>query len=115
MRLASQFALLDQSRFIEVEHLEAALAIWDHSAQSLRFIFKADVDKNAEKVLAALKGAPEGLTKNQIMEGVFKKHLTGTALDELLTRLLAYRLIVQRDPPQGVRGRPGPRYHWNPW
>jgi hypothetical protein len=115
MRLASQFALLDKSRVVEVRHLEAALAIWDHSARSLRFIFKADVDKNAEKVLAALKAAPEGLTKNQIMEGVFKKNLTAAALDELLTRLLAYRLVIQRDPPKGVRGRPSLRYHWNPW
>jgi hypothetical protein len=115
MGLASLYALSDRSRLIRDCHMDAALAVWDYSARSLRFIFKADVDARADRLLATLKASPEGLTKTQIANGVFNKNVEGGVIDELLTRLLAYRLIVRSEPASKGRGRPAPRYHLNRW
>jgi hypothetical protein len=115
MKLASNLALLDRSRIVEVVHLEAALAIWDHSSRALRWIFRADVDKNSEKIIEALKAAPDGMTKKQILEDVFKRNLKAAAVDELLRTLLAHRTILKRDPIPGTRGRPAPRFVLNDW
>jgi hypothetical protein len=116
MKIASLFALGDRSKLVDVGHLDAALAIWRLSERTLRFIFKADVDPRAEKLLAELKAAaPEGLTKTQINDRAFRGNLNAESLDELLTRLLGFRYIVQTDPPKRERGRPAPRYHLNPW
>jgi hypothetical protein len=115
MKLASKLALLDRSRTVEVEHLDAALAIWDHSARALRWIFRADVDERSEKVIEALRRAPDGLTKRQLLDDVFKKNLKAAQLDELLRTLLAHRMILKRDPVPGARGRPAPRFVLNDW
>jgi hypothetical protein len=121
MRVASIFALADLTEPVPGEvllvrrwHIEAALAIWDHSERSLRWIFPADVDPKAEKLLAALKANPEGLTKRQILHDVFKRNIDGQTLDELLRRLLAHRQIV-RTEAASTGGRPAPRYRLNPW
>jgi hypothetical protein len=116
MKIASLFALGDRSRLVDVEPLEAALAIWKHSERTLRFIFKADVDPKAEKLLAELKAAgPDGLTRTQINDRAFSGNMNAESLDELLTRLLGFRYIVQTGSSKGGRGRPAPRYHLNPW
>ena len=114
MRLASIFAVMDRSEWVQIEHLNAALAIWEHSARSLRFIFKADADPNAEKLLEALKAAPEGLTKSEITRDVFRKNLDAESINGLLTKLLAYRLILATDPTS-KGGRPATRYLTNRW
>jgi hypothetical protein len=121
MRMASIFALADLAEPVHGEvllvrrcHIEAALAIWDHSERSLRWIFPADVDPKAEKLLAALKANLEGLTKRQIQHDVFKRNVDGQTLAELLRRLLAHRQIV-RTEAASKGGRPAPRYRLNPW
>jgi hypothetical protein len=121
MRLASIFALADLTEpthgdmlLVRRWHIEAALAIWEHSERSLRWIFPADVDPKAEKLLAGLKANPEGLTKTQIQRDVFNKHIDSSPLAELLRRLLAHRQIV-RTEPTSKGGRPAPRYRLNPW
>jgi hypothetical protein len=57
-RLALTYALLDGTTKIRAEHLRAALAIWDYSAASARFIW-GDALGNpvADEILKALRAA----------------------------------------------------------
>lgn len=67
LRLSCIYALLDCSEVIEIPHLEAALAFWDHSAESIEWIF-GDVlgDPVADVILEALRACPEGLSRTEI-------------------------------------------------
>jgi len=114
LRLAAIFALADRKRTIEMVHLDAALAIWEHSARSLRWIFGCDVDPRAEKLLAALKENKEGLTKRQIIHEVFKKNVDVDTIDALLRRLLAHQ-SVERVEDGKTGGRPAARYRRKRW
>lgn len=67
VRLATIYALLDQSTLILPEHLQAALALWDYAEASVRFIFgDALGDPVADLILNALKTAPTGLSRTEI-------------------------------------------------
>ncbi|MDP9359734.1 MAG: YfjI family protein, partial [Chloroflexota bacterium] len=57
LRLSLLYALADEARRIGVEHLAAALALWDYCAASARHIFgDALGDPIADRILAALRG-----------------------------------------------------------
>jgi Protein of unknown function (DUF3987) len=114
LRLASIFALASRNTFIECDHLDAALAIWNHSDRSLRWIFRSDVDPRAEKLLEALKASPNGLSTTQISKDVFRKNVDAGTIKELLLRLLSHRAIeVREDASKG--GRPAKRYYRKQW
>lgn len=116
MRMAAIFALADRKTMIDVQHIEAALAIWEHSSRSLRFMFPDDADPAADKLMAALRSAGDpGLSKREITNDVFRKNKDADELDKLLNKLLAYRLISQFTPIQKGRGRAGHRYRMNRW
>jgi hypothetical protein len=122
MRIASIFALMDLESerdvrriAVDVPHIKAALAIWDHAVRSLRHIFHADADPAADKLVAALKDAPDGLNRRQIIDEVFKKNKSAESVTELLGKLLAYRTIVSLKPESKGRGRPATRYRINDW
>ncbi|MEM7393416.1 MAG: DUF3854 domain-containing protein, partial [Verrucomicrobiota bacterium] len=67
MRLASLYALLDESNLISEPHLLAALAMWDYVEQSCMYIFgDATGDPIADTILKALKLNSEGLTRTDI-------------------------------------------------
>jgi hypothetical protein len=86
MRLSALYALLDGSRVIRPAHHYAAVAVWSYSEQSARWIFgTATGDKNADKILAALKQAGrEGMTRKDIGEKVFLRHLSSAELNDAL-------------------------------
>ena len=53
MRLACLYALLDRSKVVKRVHLEAALALWDYSERSARYIFGSSLgDKTADRILS---------------------------------------------------------------
>jgi hypothetical protein len=110
MRLACVYALLDGSATVQAMHLLAALALWDYAEASARFIFgNALGDPDAEKLLAALRAKPEGLTRTEITRDVFDKHKTAKQIAALLSELLTYGLIHRRrDASTG--GRPAERW-----
>jgi Protein of unknown function (DUF3987) len=88
MRISAIYALLDRSREIRLEHLEAGLAVWEYCEQSARWIFGTTTgDRNADKILRALRHAPNGLTKTEISAQVFNRHASSADIDEAL-RLL---------------------------
>jgi hypothetical protein len=88
MRLSAIYALLDKSRLIRPEHHEAAMALWRYCEQSARWIFGATTgDRNADKILRALRHAQTGMTKTEISVEVFNRHASSAEIDEAL-RLL---------------------------
>jgi hypothetical protein len=89
MRLSAIYALLDGSSSIQPAHHHAAMALWDYCERSARWIFDTSTgDKNADRILAALKQAGSGgMTKTEISEQVFNRHLEGNILGDAL-RLL---------------------------
>ena len=107
MRIACLYALLDQSTSVCGEHLAAALALWDYAEASARFIFGDSLaDPHAEKLIAALRESPAGLTRTAITTDVFNGHLKKDVLTPLLSELLGHGLIHRctRDT-----GRSGPK------
>ncbi len=106
MRLACVFALLDGTGSVGSAHLNAALAVWRFVESSSRYIFGESLgDPRAEKLLAALKAAPQGLTQSEISISVFARNLAKSEQEKMLGELLNLGL-VHRTTRQGGRGRP---------
>ncbi|RIK78425.1 MAG: hypothetical protein DCC68_15495 [Planctomycetota bacterium] len=68
MRLALVYALLDCSDTIRLEHLTAALAVWEYAEASAAYAFgRALGDATADEILAALRRqAPKGMSRDEI-------------------------------------------------
>ena len=102
LRLSAIYAALDESPRVQVEHLTAALAVWDYTAASARYIF-GDLtgDAIADRISAALKVAGEdGLTRADIRD-LFKRHQTEARIEQALKMLsdagLAYHVQIPGD------------------
>jgi hypothetical protein len=66
-RLSMIFALLDRSTVVEPPHLMAALAVWEYSAHSVRFLFGSSTgDSIADGLLRELQARPEGMTRTEL-------------------------------------------------
>ena len=89
VRLAALYAVLDESSSVEIEHLEASLAVWRYAEASARRIFgDATGDELADRITDELGRRPAGMTRNQIRD-LFSRHRSsgeiGRALDALET------------------------------
>jgi len=88
MRLACLYALLEQSEVITLEHLEAALALWQYCEDSARYIFGNQTgNKIADTIYAALSGAGEGLTKTQLRD-LFQRNASASQINTALKLLV---------------------------
>jgi hypothetical protein len=76
MRLACIYALADAARSIEVEHLDAALALWRYCFDSARFIFGDSLGNPvADDLVLALRAAGAvGLTRSEMSRDVFGRN-----------------------------------------
>jgi len=89
MRLACLYALLESSEEITLEHLEAALALWQYCEDSARYIFGNQTgNKTADAIYTALLGAADGLTKTQIRD-LFNRNASANQIN------LALRLLIE--------------------
>lgn len=89
MRLSMNYALLDGSPVVDVEHLAAAIGLWQASEASVRTIFtrsnpgapstKETGNEIADELLRELREAPLGLTKGQIRDH-FPRHINPAVL-----------------------------------
>jgi hypothetical protein len=110
MRLATLYALLDRSAAIERAHLEAALAFWEYAEASARFVFgDALGDPVADALLKALGEAPNGLTRTEIVRGVFGGNKKAGEIGRALAALLEYGLA--RREPEATGGRTAERWY----
>lgn len=105
LRLACVYALLDGTCTVGDKHLEAAVALWEYCEASARLIFgESHGDPAADKLMAALRAAPEGLSRKQIFADVFQKNKKSGEIANLLTDLLTHGLIYCKHVKTG--GRP---------
>jgi hypothetical protein len=96
VRLSVVYAAIDGSPVIDVCHVEAAKAVWDHCHTSIELIFAATNPNEhvTNRLLGALRAAgPEGLDRTE-QRDLFSRHLNGRVLDDarraLVNRRLAY-------------------------
>mgnify|MGYP001144354206 CR=1 FL=1 len=104
LRLALIYALLDRSREIAEDHVLAALAVWRYCADSAAFLFgEISTDARTNAVVEALAKSPDGLSRNDILKGVFNGHVSSRDLGRLLDSLVADGSI--RRETRETRGR----------
>jgi len=108
LRLALVYALLDRAAQIERVHLEAALAVWDYSEASARYIFGDTTgDPLADTILRFLRGAgATGMDRTDISNRL-GRHESAAKIDAALGKLLAAgkaRYEIEK-PATGI-GRP---------
>jgi hypothetical protein len=72
-RMAIIYAKADNAMQIRLPHLRAAHALWKYSEKSAEYLFgRSTGNKHADKILALLEEAPEGMTATQIYEATGK-------------------------------------------
>jgi hypothetical protein len=105
MRMALCYALLAGSDVIRVAHLHAALAVWDYSEASARYIFgEATGDAAADRILVALRtyGAT---SEKDIYSNVFQHHVRSDRIQRALSMLHQAGMIVSRVEKTDGRAR----------
>lgn len=102
MRLAALYALLDKSNVIKRVHLEAALALWEYSEDSVEFIFgNVTGDTVADKILIALR--QRGPLSDSEISALFHKNVNKDELQRAKAMLSKRGLI--RSVMQNTEGR----------
>jgi hypothetical protein len=105
LRLSCIYAALDMSETVTAAHLRAAIAVWRYAEESTRYIFGDAVgDHVADRILDALLGDPDGLTKSEILR-LFGSNVPAARVDQALGALLAARR-TSRERTAGEHGRP---------
>jgi len=104
MRISAIYALLDKSRLIRQEHLEAAIALWKYCDRSARWIFGTNTgDKNADRILCALQHSPNGMTKTEISAEIFNRHAPSAEIDRALRLLYGLKMVdYQTESTEGA-------------
>jgi hypothetical protein len=112
-RTSILYALLDCSAEITLDHLNAALALWQYAEDSAAYIFGDTTgDETADPIIRALRRAGEsGLTREQLQVDVFQRHIKATELTRALTFLEEQGRVSCMQKPTGSRGRPATIYH----
>lgn len=96
IRLASLYALLDESSKILLVHLEAALVLLDYVERSCSYIFGDKTGQpEADKLLQALRQSPGGLAQTQITRDVFKGNKKTCDTNQVILYLEEKGLIKQ--------------------
>lgn len=104
MRLACIYALTDHACLVRVEHLQAALALWDYVEQSVRYVWGTSLDNPvADEILCTLRNTPDGLSRTQI-SGLFGRNRTAEQIGRALALLGEHGLA--RSEPRATGGRP---------
>lgn len=107
MRLACLYALLDEADVIRLEHLQAALALWQYCEDSSKYIFGMSAgDKLADDICKAIETRPDGLAKTDI-HVITGRNRSAREIDaalELLQQLGRIKKVIDHTP--GKQGRP---------
>lgn len=107
LRLSLLFALLDMSEVIRQEHLFAAMQLWQYAEASARYIFGDSMgDPVADDILKALRAAPEGIKRSDMMTGLFQKNMSAARIQQALDLLETHGLAVSMTAANERGGRP---------
>jgi hypothetical protein len=109
-RISALYAVLDGSHIVDVAHLKAALALWQHAEASTRMIFGDSLgDPDADTMLRAILANGEQ-TDSQLSD-LFKRHKTAVELERakgvLLQAGLASPVTIETDGRPRIVWRPG--------
>jgi hypothetical protein len=107
-RIATIYAALDLSAVVRVDHLLAALAVWQYAEQSAYLIFGDRTgDMVADEIIEALKDVgEEGMARTDMHE-LFGRHVKGRVLGAVLRDLKAQGRVRRKEMPKGEGpGRP---------
>jgi hypothetical protein len=99
LRLSAIYAGLDMSATVRVEHLHAALAVWDYAFASARYIFgDATGDPIADRIREAL--SVDGLSRTAVRD-LFGRHASSERIEAALKTLsslgIAERVMVKTE------------------
>lgn len=109
LRLGLVYALASRSQVVDVEHLEAAWALWCYSRDTVDHVF-ADAlgDPTADRILSSLhslyRQGTDGVTRTEIVSNALAGHTSKREMDRALERLKAKGLVVTERRETG--GRP---------
>ena len=104
MRLASIYALMEQSTVIGAPHLVAALAFWERGEATARYIFgDATGDSVADTILRELR-ARGPLTQTAIYSDIFSRHVSAERIARALGLLVEFDLVESKTVE--TEGRP---------
>ena len=110
MRFACIYALLEKSEFIKIEHLRAALALWDYSEKSATLIFgELSGDPAVDKAKAALQ-ANGTLTMTEL-HGLFGRNAPKAEIERVASLLLKQKIATIETANDG-QGRPAQILRW---
>jgi hypothetical protein len=104
-RLALTYALLDGKNVVELEHLEAALALWQYAEDSAKYIFGGKMmNPVAQKILDALMSASENRLSFTEIHKLLGRHVRKAELEAAINELVASgKVEVDKEK---TRGRP---------
>ncbi len=105
LRLSVTYALLDGSSEIDIDHLEAAYAVWRYCEDSGRRIFGESLgDPVADKLLRAVQDAGNEGLDFSAQRALFSRHISAHRLDSARHELERRGLVVTT--PEETAGRP---------
>lgn len=105
MRLATIYAILDLSAVVRVEHLMAALALWQYAEQSAKYIFGSALgDPTADAILGALREHCKGMDRTAIRE-YFQRHKDAGEISRALN-VLEEAGLARKEQQADTGGRP---------
>lgn len=104
LRLSALYAVLAGADHVGVEHLRAALALWEYCERSARWVFGAATgNRDADAILAALTAVgAAGLTTTEINAGVFQRNAPAARIRAALDLLSLAGLAVGRQESGGT-------------
>ncbi len=109
MRLAAMYALLDCKDTIDIDHLQAADAVWLYCEASAYHLFGTKVgDPIADRIRSELQQRSGGMSRNEIREQVFQKNKSSQEIFHALEALLKNHLV--RKERVSRNGRPEERW-----
>jgi hypothetical protein len=84
MRLALIYALLDGASSIRVEHLQAALALWDYAARSAEWALGDTTGVPlAEQLFRTLSGDPDDLSRSELRDSLNRNYSSAQVTEAL--------------------------------
>jgi hypothetical protein len=109
LRLSLLYALLDHSKVIGLDHLQAAMELWAYCERSVKFVFGDSLgDPVADELLRLLRGSPGGATRTEI-SNFLQHHASAGRIGQALGLLLQSRLARRKVEQTG--GRPVERWY----
>lgn len=104
VRLSLLYAVLDRSPEVTIEHLRAAIAVWNYCEASVKHIFGQSLgNRTADEIIRALKElGTAGMSRTAISD-LFKRNKPKTELDSALQLLHSEKLARRETVSTGGR------------